>query len=119
MFIIHQPGIRGTDTVYNTADYDRIMISLSKSRPGDEIHKYSQPLLRVVKTMKISARNQIPGTVKMIKKGPVSTEVVISVGGGYEMVSSITTHSAESLKLKEGSKVYAIVKASEVMIGID
>ena len=69
--------------------------------------------------MKISARNQIPGTVKMIKKGPVSTEVVISVGGGYEMVSSITTHSAESLKLKEGSKVYAIVKASEVMIGID
>jgi molybdopterin-binding protein len=69
--------------------------------------------------MKISARNQIPGTVKMIKKGPVSTELVISIAGGNEMVSSITTHSAESLKLKEGSKVYAIVKASEVIIGID
>lgn len=55
----------------------------------------------------------------MIKKGPVSTEVVISIAGGNEMVSSITTHSAESLKLKEGSKVYAIVKASEVIIGID
>ena len=69
--------------------------------------------------MKISARNQIPGTVKMIKKGPVSTELVISIAGGNEMVSSITTHSAESLKLKEGAKVYAIVKASEVIIGID
>jgi molybdopterin-binding protein len=69
--------------------------------------------------MKISARNQIPGTVKTIKKGPVSTEVVIAIAGGNEIVSSITTTSAESLKLHEGSKVYAIVKASEVMVGTD
>ena len=55
----------------------------------------------------------------MIKKGPVSTEVVITIAGGNEIVSSITTHSAESLKLHEGSKVYAIMKASEVMVGID
>jgi molybdopterin-binding protein len=69
--------------------------------------------------MKISARNQIPGTVKMVKKGPVSTEVVISIAGGNEIVSSITTHSAEKMNLREGSKVYAIMKASEVMVGID
>lgn len=69
--------------------------------------------------MKISARNQIPGTVKMIKKGPVSTEVVIAIAGGNEIVSSITTHSAETLNLHEGSKVYAIVKASEVLVGVD
>jgi molybdopterin-binding protein len=69
--------------------------------------------------MKISARNQIPGTVKSIKKGPVSTEVVISIGSGNEIVSSITTTSAETLKLHEGSKVYAIVKASEVMVAVD
>ncbi len=69
--------------------------------------------------MKISARNQIPGTVKAIKKGPVSTEVIISIAGGNEMVSSITTHSAEKMNLAEGSKVYAIVKASEVIIGTD
>ncbi|MDO9550247.1 MAG: TOBE domain-containing protein [Methanoregula sp.] len=69
--------------------------------------------------MKISARNQIPGVVKMIKRGPVSTEVVITIAGGNEIVSSIITHSAESLKLREGSKVYAIVKASEVIAGID
>jgi molybdopterin-binding protein len=73
----------------------------------------------MVKTMKISARNQIPGTVKMIKKGPVSTEVIISIAGGNEVVSSITTHSAEKMNLREGLKVSAIVKASEVMVGLD
>jgi molybdopterin-binding protein len=69
--------------------------------------------------MKISARNQIPGTVKAIKKGPVSTEVVISISGGNEIVSSITTTSAEKLNLQVGSRVYAIMKASEVMVGTD
>lgn len=79
-----------------------------------EIHYY-----RTVKTMEISARNKIKGTVKMIKKGPVSTEVVITIAGGNEIVSSITTYSAEKMKLKEGSPVYAVMKASEVMVGID
>jgi len=72
-----------------------------------------------VNIMKISARNQIHGTVKSIRKGPVSTEVIITIAGGNEIVSSITTTSAESLKLKEGMKVFAIVKASEVMVGVD
>jgi len=52
--------------------------------------------------MKISARNHIPGTVKMIKKGPVSTEVVLSNACGNEIVTSITTHSAEKMNLQEG-----------------
>jgi molybdopterin-binding protein len=82
-------------------------------------NKYNPLQLRVVKTMKISARNQIPGTVKMIKKGPVSSEVVISTAGGNEIVSSITTGSVEKMNIHAGSKVYAIVKASEVMVGID
>lgn len=69
--------------------------------------------------MKISARNQIQGTVKMIKKGPVTTEVVITIGGGNEIVSTITTHSAEKMNLHEGSRVYAVMKASEVMVGIE
>ena len=69
--------------------------------------------------MEISARNKIKGTVKMIKKGPVSTEVVIAIAGGNEIVSSITTYSAEKMNLKEGSPVYAVMKASEVMVGID
>jgi molybdopterin-binding protein len=69
--------------------------------------------------MKISARNQIRGTVQMIRKGPVTTEVIISIGGGNEIVSTITTHSAEKMNLREGSEVYAVMKASEVMVGTD
>ena len=66
--------------------------------------------------MQISARNQLKGTVKEIKAGPVSTEVVIDVAG-TEIVSSITSGSAETLNLKVGDTAYAIVKASSVMIG--
>ena len=87
--------------------------------PRVDTLKYNPLKIPVEKTMKISARNQIPGTVKMIKKGPVSSEVVITTAGGFEIVSSITTHSAEKMNLREGSKVYAIMKASEVMVGID
>jgi molybdopterin-binding protein len=84
-----------------------------------DMFKYNPHQVCVVKIMKISARNQLPGTVKAIKKGPVSTEVVITIAGGNEIVSSITTHSAEKMNLKEGSKVYAVMKASEVMVGTD
>jgi molybdopterin-binding protein len=69
--------------------------------------------------MKISTRNQVPGTVKTLKMGPVNTEVVVTTAGGSEIVSVITSYSAEKLGLKEGAKIYAIMKASEVMIGID
>jgi len=55
----------------------------------------------------------------MIKKGPVNAEVVVSLPGGNEIVSVITTYSAEKMNLKEGSPVYAVIKASEVMIGVD
>lgn len=68
--------------------------------------------------MKFSARNQLKGTIKEIKKGPVSTEVVIDVNG-MEVVSSITTGSAESLDLKVGDEAVAIIKASNVMVGKD
>lgn len=66
--------------------------------------------------MKFSARNQLKGKIKGIKKGPVSTEVVIDVNG-VDVVSSITTGSAESLDLKVGDDAIAIIKASNVMVG--
>ncbi|MDX9917758.1 MAG: TOBE domain-containing protein [Gudongella sp.] len=65
--------------------------------------------------MQLSARNQLKGTIKSLKKGPVSTEVVIDIGG-VEVVSSITTGSAESLDLKVGDEAFAVIKASSVMV---
>ena len=69
--------------------------------------------------MDVSSRNQLRGTIKVIKKGPINSEVTVALPGGTEIVSVITTYSVERMNLKEGSEVYALVKASEVMIGKD
>ena len=69
--------------------------------------------------MKISARNVLKGTVKKVSHGAVNTEVVIELPGGSEIVSIITKHSAENLQIAEGKEVYAVVKASNVMIAAE
>jgi molybdopterin-binding protein len=69
--------------------------------------------------MKLSARNSLKGKIKKITPGAVNTEVIIELPGGTEITSIITKTSVESLKLKEGSDAYAIIKASDVIIGTD
>jgi molybdopterin-binding protein len=69
--------------------------------------------------VKISARNVLSATVKTVTPGAVDTEVVVELLPGIEIVSIITKSSAERLGLKSGAKVYAIIKASNVMIGTD
>jgi molybdopterin-binding protein len=66
--------------------------------------------------MEISARNQLPGTVKSVTLGGVMSEVVVDVAG-YEVVSAITRTSAERLNLQVGDQVTVIIKSTEVMIG--
>jgi molybdate transport system regulatory protein len=65
--------------------------------------------------MALSARNQLEGTVKSIKLGAIMAEVVVDVNGS-EIVAAITRTSVESLGIKEGDRVRAIIKATEVMI---
>jgi molybdopterin-binding protein len=65
--------------------------------------------------MPISARNQLKGTVKGVSLGQVMAEVVVDVGG-QEVVAAITRRSVESLGLKEGDSVKAVIKATEVMV---
>ena len=67
--------------------------------------------------MKISARNVFKGVVKQLEHGAVNSEVVIELPGGLEVVSIITKHSAESMDLAVGKEVYAVIKASNIMIG--
>jgi len=69
--------------------------------------------------MKLSARNVLKGTVKQVKKGPISTLVSLEIAPGVEIVSVITSEGAGSLKLKKGQSGYAIIKASNIMIGVD
>ena len=69
--------------------------------------------------MKISARNVLKGKVKRITRGAVNSEVTIEIAGGTEITSIITNASVDNLELKEGSKAFAVIKASSVMIAVD
>ncbi len=69
--------------------------------------------------MRISARNILKGKIKKIVHGAVNSEVVIILPGGAEIVSIITKESAVDLDLKEGKEVYAVIKASNVMVAVD
>ena len=69
--------------------------------------------------MKISARNVLEGKVKEIKPGVVNTEVTVELTGGMSVVSVITKESAENLGLVKGKEVYAVIKASNVIIAVD
>ncbi len=67
--------------------------------------------------MKISARNQLKGTVKSVKLGAVMAEVVVELPDGQQIVSAITLGSAQHLSLKDGDSVVVIIKSTEVMVG--
>jgi molybdopterin-binding protein len=69
--------------------------------------------------MKISARNLLKGKVTRLIHGAVNTEVTVELSGGAEVVSMITKTSAKKLGLKKGKTVYAVIKASNVMIAVD
>lgn len=67
--------------------------------------------------MKISARNQITGTIESITPGAVNGTVKVDIGGGNIMTSSITEEAIADLQLSVGDTVTIIVKASDVLIG--
>jgi molybdopterin-binding protein len=69
--------------------------------------------------MKISARNMLKGKVKIITEGAVNDEVIIELPNGLEVTSVITKSSVKNLALKKGKEVYAVIKASNVMIATE
>ncbi len=69
--------------------------------------------------MKISARNVLKGTIKAIHPGAVKAEVIISLSCSAEVISVITLSSVDSLGLTVGKQIYAVIKASYVMVAID
>ncbi|MFB9978475.1 molybdopterin-binding protein [Mesorhizobium kowhaii] len=69
--------------------------------------------------MKISARNILKGTITEIVKGATTSHVRIDIGGGAVVTASITNEAVADLKLEKGKQAYAVVKASDVMVGID
>jgi molybdopterin-binding protein len=68
--------------------------------------------------MKLSARNKLKGKIAEVKKGATTTHVKIDIGGAV-VTASITNEAAEELKLAAGQAAYAVIKASDVMVGVD
>jgi len=66
---------------------------------------------------KLSARNQIKGKLVAVEKGMTTAHVRIDIGGGVVLTSSITNEAVDDLGLKIGDEAWAVVKASDVMIG--
>ncbi len=69
--------------------------------------------------MKLSARNVLTGTVIAITKGATTAHVKIEVGSGAVVTASITNEAVEALGLEIGKPASALIKASDVMVGID
>lgn len=69
--------------------------------------------------MRLSARNILSGTVIAITKGATTAHVKIEVGSGAIITASITNDSVDALKLEVGKPAYAIIKASNVMVGVE
>lgn len=69
--------------------------------------------------MKISARNALKGKIKELQQGPINAEVVVELPNGDEIVAIVTRQSADNLGLAVGKEVYAVIKASNVMLATD
>lgn len=67
--------------------------------------------------MKLSTRNIIKGKVVDVKMGQVAAKVKMDIGGGNVITSTITVEAVNELGIKVGDEVYALIKASSVMIG--
>lgn len=69
--------------------------------------------------MKLSARNQFPGTITEVRKGATTTHVRIEIAPGVVVTAAITNEAAEELALAPGKPALAVVKASDVMVGTE
>jgi molybdopterin-binding protein len=69
--------------------------------------------------MRISARNQIKGTIVEVTKGATTSHVRVDIGGGQIVTASITNAAVDELGLKVGGKAVVVIKASDVMIGVE
>jgi molybdate transport system regulatory protein len=69
--------------------------------------------------MKLSTRNQLPGTVTSVTSGEAMTVVKVQLDGGQPITAAITRDAADDLALAEGMKVTVLVKSTEVMLATD
>lgn len=69
--------------------------------------------------MKLSARNQLKGTIKAIETGAVNAVIKLDIGGGNIISATISMDAVNSLNLAVGKEAYAVIKSTSVMVGVE
>lgn len=69
--------------------------------------------------MKLSARNQLKGTIKEIENGAVNAVIKLDIGGGNIISATISMDAVKSLNLAVGKEAYAVIKSTSVMVGVE
>lgn len=111
------PGGETVISIITNSSIDSL--GLAPGKAASAIIKASEVIVgKGVDGTKLSARNVLPGEVASLRDGAVNSEVEITLAGGTVVAASITKESVKKLGLKVGDKVSAIVKASNVMIGV-
>jgi molybdopterin-binding protein len=81
------------------------------------LHQCRRPIAFKERQMKLSARNQLKGKVLDVTKGATTSHIRIDVGHGVAITASITNEAVTELGIKKGDEAWAVIKASDVMIG--
>ena len=69
--------------------------------------------------MKLSARNQIKGTIVAVSRGATTSHVTVEISAGQNIVASITNEAVDELALRKGMSAVVVIKASDVMVGVE
>ncbi len=93
-------------------------LNLAQGKEVTAIFKAPSVILSTDNEWQLSARNQLAAKVVAIHSGAVNAEVVVKTQGGTELVAMITENSLKQLKLAVGSEVNAIIKASQIILGV-
>lgn len=96
-------------------EYERFTHSISRNL--GEFERLQNSIRRF--SMRSSARNQFQGSVEIISKGQVNTEVEIELEGGKTLIAIITAESARELELDFGKPICTLIKASHVILGVN
>ncbi|MVF23347.1 LysR family transcriptional regulator [Methylocaldum sp. BRCS4] len=113
-------GLKGGETIVSAITKESAE-SLGVRNGDDAMALIKAPLVMIVKDFggyRLSARNQLKGTVKRIQKGAVNSEVVIELAGGDSIAATITNESVDSMGLREGDAAHAVFKAGSVILGV-
>ncbi len=106
-------GAKLTAVITNDGSDD---LGLKVGDSANAIVKASWIILATEAPKKISARNCIEGIVSVVKDGAVNAEVVLDIAGGSKITAIVTEDAIADMELKVGSKAYAIIKASSVIL---